>query len=112
MLRIVCMIRPHKLEEVKTAISNLEVTGMSVSDVRGSGNNPERSATFAGRDILVALPHRARISVVAPDELAEPIIEAIVAAARTGQPGDGKIFVERVEDAVRIRTKERGVTAV
>ncbi|MBX7135660.1 MAG: P-II family nitrogen regulator [Fimbriimonadaceae bacterium] len=108
MIRITAFVRPHKLEEVKTHVANLGISGMSVSDVRGCGNSPERAGTFAGQVVLVALPVKSKIMVVAPDELREPIIEAIMETARTGEPGDGKIFVERVSDAIRIRTLERG----
>lgn len=108
MIRITAFVRPHKLEEVKTHVANLGISGMSVSDVRGCGNSPERAGTFAGQVVLVALPVKSKIMVVAPDELREPIIEAISEAARTGEPGDGKIFVERVSDVIRIRTLERG----
>ncbi len=112
MIRVTCYIRPHKLEEVKTAISSLGVTGLSVSDVRGTGNSRERPTIYFGQEMLIALPIKAKVEVFAPDEMAEPLIEAIVSSARTGEAGDGKVFVERVLDAVRIRTEERGDTAV
>ena len=106
------MIRPHRLEQVKSAIASLGVTGLNVADVRGVGNSPEKATWFAGEEHLVALPLKSRVEVVAPDDLQEPIIEAILENARTGEPGDGKIFVERITDAVRIRTDERGDAAI
>ncbi|MCH7904950.1 MAG: P-II family nitrogen regulator [Armatimonadetes bacterium] len=112
MIRVTCFIRPHRLEEVRTALSRLEISGLSVSDVRGSGNSEERPVRFAGSEMTIALPIRSRLEVVAKDELLEPLIEAIVAGARTGEPGDGKIFVEPVEDSIRIRTEERGSDTV
>ena len=112
MTRVTCYIRPHKLESVKSAIAALGVTGMSVADVRGSGNSPETTDWFGGNDGLIALPIRARISIVANDDLREGIINAIVENAQTGEAGDGKIFVESVNDAIRIRTEERGEAAV
>lgn len=112
MIRITAYVRPHKLEEVKTAIAALGVTGMSVSDVRGSGASPERPTTFGGQVVLVTLPIRSKVVVVCADDLQEPVIEAIIEAARTGEPGDGKIFVERVVDAIRVRTGERGEVGV
>lgn len=108
MKRIVAMIRPHRLDEVKTAIANLGVTGLTVNDVRGAGASPERPTLLGGAEILIALPIKAKITVVVPDELVEAVIEAIIDQARTGEPGDGKIFVEPVDDALRIRTGERG----
>jgi len=112
MIRVTCYIRPHKLEEVKTAISNVGVTGMSVSDVRGSGNSPEMPAVFAGQQMVIALPIKSKVEVFAHDEMMEPLVQAIISGAYTGEPGDGKIFIERVSDAVRIRTEERGDPAV
>jgi nitrogen regulatory protein P-II 1 len=107
-----CYIRPHRLEQVKTAIAAVGVSGMSVSDVRGTGNSPERSAWFSGSENVLALPIRSKIEVVAPDDLQEQLIEVVVQNARTGEPGDGKIFIERVVDAVRVRTAERGDLAI
>lgn len=112
MIRVTCYIRPHKLEEVKTAIASVGITGMSVGDVRGRGNSPEKPTLFAGQEMVIGLPIRSKIEVVATDDLREPIIQAILESAWTGEPGDGKIFVERVGDAVRVRTHERGDTAV
>jgi nitrogen regulatory protein P-II 1 len=109
---VTAYMRPHKLEEVKSAVAVLPVTGLSISDVRGSGDNPEKSSAFAGSDIVVPLPVRSRLVVVVPPELSEQVVEAIVQAAWTGSPGDGKVFVEPVEDAVRLRTGERGLSAV
>lgn len=110
--RVICFIRPHRLEEVKTAIADLDISGMSVSDVRGTGSSPESTTMFAGREVLVALPVKSKLVVVAHEALVEDIVARVVAAARTGRPGDGKIFIEPVEDAVRIRTGERGDAAV
>lgn len=112
MIRITAFVRPHKLEEVKTAVASLDISGMSVSDVRGCGNSPERPVVFAGQELLIALPVRSKLVVVARDDLREPIVRAILEAARTGEPGDGKIFIERMADAIRIRTGERGDVAV
>ncbi|MCX7800190.1 MAG: P-II family nitrogen regulator [Fimbriimonadales bacterium] len=110
MVRIIAFIRPHKLEQVKSAIASLGITGMNVADARGTGNSPERSHWLGGD--APALPIKSRVEVVVSDDLMEPIVRAIEENARTGEPGDGKIFVERIADAVRIRTGERGETAV
>lgn len=108
MKRIIALIRPHRLDEVKTAVANLGVTGLTVNDVRGAGASPERATLLGGAEILIALPVRAKITVVVADELVEPVIEAILDRARTGEPGDGKIFVEAIDDVLRVRTGERG----
>src|SRR5665213_3991788 len=107
-----CYILPHRLEPVKSAIAALGVNGMSVSDVRGTGNSVETVEWFGGDEDLVALPIKARVEVVAADDLTDDIVNAILESARTGEDGDGKIFVERVVDAVRIRTQERGEAAI
>ena len=112
MHRVICFIRPHRLEPVKSAIAALGVTGLSVSDVRGTGNSPERADFLGGDEGLIALPIRARVEVVASEDMTEAIIEAILETAQTGEEGDGKIFVEPVLDAIRIRTEERGEAAI
>lgn len=112
MFRIWCLIRPHRLEQVKSAIAALGVSGLHVTDVRGVGNSPERPSWFADEEHLVALPIKSKLEVVATEDLLEPIVEAILENARTGEPGDGKIFVEPISDAIRIRTGERGDAAV
>lgn len=108
MIRVTALIRPHKLEEVKSAIAALGVTGMTVSDVRGSGNNPEKATQLGGHKILISLPIRSKIVICAPDEMQEDLIETILMSARTSEPGDGKVFVEKILDSIRIRTLERG----
>ena len=112
MIRVTCYIRPHKLEQVKSAVAALGISGMNVCDARGTGNSPERSPWLGGDENLIALPIKSKIEVVATDDLQEALIDAVVENARTGEPGDGKIFVERVADAIRVRTGERGEAAV
>jgi nitrogen regulatory protein P-II 1 len=85
---------------------------MNVTDVRGAGNSPEKASWFGGEEQLIALPLRSKIEVIAPDDLQETLVETIIENARTGEPGDGKIFVERIADAIRIRTEERGDLAI
>jgi nitrogen regulatory protein PII len=111
-VRITAYLRPHKLEEVKTAVSNLGVSGLTVTDVRGCGSSPERASTFAGQEILVTLPVKSKLETVVPAEMQEAVVAAIVNIARTGEPGDGKVFVEPIEEVLRIRTGERGPDAV
>jgi nitrogen regulatory protein PII len=111
-VRLVAYIRPHRLQEVKTSLALLPISGLTVADCRGSGNHPEKAVAFLGKDLIVPLPIRARIEVVVPVSLQEDIIQAIQSAAYTGEPGDGKIFVEPIVGAYRIRTKESGPDAV
>jgi nitrogen regulatory protein P-II 1 len=110
MKRVICFVKPHRLELVKSAIAALDVTGLSVADVRGTGNSPETSAWAAVG--AAPLPIRSRIEVVIPDVLVDDVIEAILRNGHTGEPNDGKIFVEDVQDAIRVRTNERGDLAV
>jgi nitrogen regulatory protein P-II 1 len=112
MIRFTCYIRPHYLDTVKSAIGALGIGGISVSDVRGSGNSPEKVEWLPDDQGQIALPIRCRLEVVAPESVSESLIEAISNVARTGEHGDGKIFIERVEDAIRIRTEERGEAAI
>ena len=111
-VRIFAIIRPHKLQEVKSALALLPISGLTVSDARGTGNHPEKPVSFLGQNMVVALPIRVTVEVAAPQSLQEEIIQAIQDAAHTGEPGDGKIFVEPILDAIRIRTKEHGHDAI
>lgn len=108
MKRIEAIIRPMKLDQVKIALSELGVTGMTVSDVRGMGRQRSRSESVLGADYVIELPTRVKIEMIVRDEEVEPILETIVEHARTGEAGDGKIFVLPISDAIRIRTDERG----
>jgi nitrogen regulatory protein P-II 1 len=111
-LRIVAYIRPHKLEEVKTALAQLGLTGITVSEARGCGSGPEPSDWMLGKEYVVALPPRIKLETIVSDEVADAAVAAIVESARTGKPGDGKVFVLRESDAVRVRTGERGEAAL
>jgi nitrogen regulatory protein P-II 1 len=108
MKKIEAIIRPLKLDEVKIALGEIGVTGLSVSDVRGSGRQQGHRERFRGAEYSVALPMKIKIEIVARDDEAAQIVETIERHARTGETGDGKIFVLPMEDAIRIRTEERG----
>ena len=108
MKKIEAIIRPLKLDEVKIALGEAGVTGLSVSDVRGSGRQQGHRESFRGAEYSVALPMKIKLELVVRDEDADHIVDTIEKYARTGEPGDGKIFVLPMDDAVRIRTEERG----
>ena len=112
MIRIIAYIRPHRLEATKLAIANLGANGLTVGDSRGRGHSEEYSKWSEGGVHLVAMPIKSRIEVVVPESLKESVIEAILDQGCTGEPGDGKIFVSEITDALRIRTGERGPSAV
>jgi nitrogen regulatory protein P-II 1 len=106
MKKIEAIIRPLKLDEVKIALGEIGVTGMSVSDVRGVGSSPDTHET--GRRTAGDLLIRTKIEIVVRDEDVDEIVELIETHAKTGEPGDGKIFVIPMMDAIRVRTEERG----
>jgi nitrogen regulatory protein P-II 1 len=108
MKKIEAIIRPLKLDEVKIALGEIGVTGMSVSDVRGRGRQRGHRESFRGAAYTIELPMKIKLEIVARDGDVAEIVAAIESHARTGEPGDGKIFVLPMEDAVRIRTEERG----
>jgi nitrogen regulatory protein P-II 1 len=108
MKRIEAIFRPIKLDEVKIALGEIGVTGMTASDVRGSGRQRGHKVIHRGDEFVIDLPTKVKLEMIVRDEEVEPIIDSILLHARTGEPGDGKIFVLPVEDAVRVRTSERG----
>jgi nitrogen regulatory protein P-II 1 len=108
MKRVECIIRPMKLDQVKIALGEVGVVGLTVTDVRGVGRQRGHRETFRGADYVIDLPAKEKIEMIVRDEDVDEIIETILAHAVTGEHGDGKIFVLPVEDAVRIRTEERG----
>ena len=108
MKKIEAIIRPLKLDEVKIALGEVGVSGMSVSDVRGSGRQRGHRESFRGVAYAIDLPMKIKLEIVARDEDVEEIVSTIERHARTGEPGDGKIFVLPMDDAIRVRTEERG----
>lgn len=107
MKKIECIIRPLRLEAVKAALGELGITGMTVSDVRGTGRG-DAPPSYTDTGYAVNLPPKIKIEVVARDEDVEEVIETVCLHARTGQPGDGKIFVLPAGTALRIRTGDQG----
>ena len=108
MKKIEAIIRPLKLDEVKIALGEAGVTGLSVSDVRGSGRQQGHRESFRGAEYSVSLPMKIKLELVVRDEDVAHIVDTIELHARTGETGDGKIFVLPMDDAIRIRTEERG----
>lgn len=112
MKKIEAIIKPFKLDEVKEAVGSLGVHGMTVTEVKGFGRQKGHKEIYRGAEYLVDFLPKTKVEVVVADEVAEQVIEKIVAAARTGSIGDGKIFVLDVESVVRIRTGERDTDAL
>jgi nitrogen regulatory protein P-II 1 len=109
---ITAIIKPFKLEEVKEALSAVGIEGMTVTEVKGFGRQKGHTEIYRGSEYTVDFLPKVRIEVAVTDGLVARAIDAIVAAARTGKIGDGKIFVTPLEEVVRIRTDERGEVAV
>lgn len=109
---IIAIIKPFKLEEVKTALAEVNIEGMTVTEVKGFGRQKGHTEIYRGSEYTVDFLPKVKIEVVTADELAPKAIEAIVRSAKTGKIGDGKIFVVPIDDAIRIRTDERGNTAL
>src|SRR5947209_5477404 len=108
MIKVEALVRPQKLDEVKAALSDIGIKGLTVTEVRGSGKQKGFTQHYRGAEYTVNLLQKIKIEVVVPDEEAKPVAEAIVKAARTGEIGDGKIFLIPVGEAIRIRTGEEG----
>ncbi len=112
MKKIECVIRPIKIDEVKEALNAIGIHGLTVVDVRGYGKQHGRTEKYRGNTYVVNLLPKVKLEIVVPDDRAEEVIEIVMDAARTGEIGDGKLFVSAVEQAVRIRTGERGDDAL
>jgi len=112
MKKIEAIIQPFKLEEVKEALKNIGIDGMTISEVRGHGRQKGHKEVYRGQEYNVDLLPKVRFDLVVASERLEEVVEAITRAARTGKIGDGKIFVYEVAEAIRIRNGDRGDAAV
>ena len=112
MKRIEAIIKPFKLEEVKDALGEIGIEGMTVTEVKGFGRQKGHTEIYRGSEYTVDFLPKIRIDIIVADDQAAPAVDAIVKSARTGKIGDGKVFVSPVEGAVRIRTEERGDLAL
>lgn len=112
MTKLEAIVQPNKFEAVKEALSELGAAGMTISEVRGHGRQKGHTEHYRGREYSIDLIPKIKVEVVLTDNLVEPAIDAIIKAAATGKIGDGKIFLYKVEEAIRIRNQERGATAV
>ena len=109
---IIAVIKPFKLEEVKEALAKVGVEGMTVTEVKGFGRQKGHTEIYRGSEYTVDFLPKVKIEIVVADDVQAKTVEAIVKAAKTGKIGDGKVFVVPIEEAVRIRTDERGEAAV
>ncbi len=112
MTKIEAVIQPSRLDEVKDALLEVGVDGMTILEVRGHGRQKGHTEFYRGREYTVDLLPKIKIETVLADELVDKAVQAIITAARTGKIGDGKIFLSHVDEAIRIRNEERGVAAL
>jgi nitrogen regulatory protein PII len=112
MKKIEAIIKPFKLEEVKDALAEVGVDGMTVLEVKGFGRQKGHTEIYRGSEYTVDFLPKIKLEVVLSDPLAEQAVSAIIKAAKTGKIGDGKVFVSNIEEAVRIRTEEKGDKAI
>ena len=109
---IIAIIKPFKLEEVKSALAEINVEGMTVTEVKGFGRQKGHTEIYRGSEYTVDFLPKVKIEIATTDELVGKAVDAIVKSAKTGKIGDGKVFVVDIQDAVRIRTDERGDAAI
>ena len=112
MKKVEAIIKPFKLEEVKDALGDIGIEGMTVSEVKGFGRQKGHTEIYRGSEYTVDFLPKIKIELVLADNQVEPAVAAIVKTARTGKIGDGKVFVSSVDEAVRIRTEEKGELAI
>jgi nitrogen regulatory protein PII len=112
MKKIEAIVKPFKLEEVKDALGEVGITGMTVSEVKGFGRQKGHTEIYRGSEYTVDFLPKVKIELVIPDAQADSAVAVIVKSAKTGKIGDGKVFISDVEEAIRIRTEEKGELAV
>jgi nitrogen regulatory protein P-II 1 len=112
MTKVEAIIRPNKFESVKSALIALGVEGMTVSEVRGHGRQKGHTESYKGREYEVDLLPKIKVELVLKDEIVEQVIKTVLEVGHTGKIGDGKIFIYKVDDAIRIRNQQRGTEAI
>ena len=112
MKKIEAIIRPFKLDDVREALSEIGVRGMTLTEVKGYGRQKGHTELYRGSEYKIDFLPKIKIEIIAADSMVENIVSTIIKAAKTGQVGDGKIFVSSVEDVVRVRTEESGEDAI
>ncbi|ADL13333.1 P-II family nitrogen regulator [Acetohalobium arabaticum] len=112
MKKVECIIRPEKLEELVVAVEQLGISGLNITQIAGYGNQKGQTDTYRGVEYEVKFKEKLKVEIVVDEEKVEDLVDKILSAARTGEVGDGKIFIYSIEEAVRIRTKEVGKEAI
>ncbi|HBK79791.1 MAG TPA: P-II family nitrogen regulator [Nitrospinae bacterium] len=109
---IVAIVKPFKMDEVKEALGSVGVAGMTVTEVKGFGRQKGHTELYRGSEYVVDFLPKIKLEILAPDSMVDSIVDAVTKAAKTDKIGDGKIFVQQVEECIRIRTGERGDEAI
>ncbi|MFZ1180233.1 MAG: P-II family nitrogen regulator [Herbaspirillum sp.] len=112
MKQVTAVIKPFKLDEVRESLAEVGVAGLTVTEIKGFGRQKGHTELYRGAEYVVDFLPKVKIEVVVDDSVVEPVVDAIIKAARTGKIGDGKIFVQEIEQVIRIRTGETGAEAV
>jgi nitrogen regulatory protein P-II 1 len=112
MMKIEAIIQPSRFESVKDALREIGVEGMTVTEVRGHGRQKGHIEIYRGREYTVDLLHKIKVEMVLPDAVVSRVVDTILKAAKTGKIGDGKIFLSKVDEAIRIRNEDRGENAL
>ena len=112
MKKIEAIVKPFKLEEVKDALGEIGITGMTVSEVKGFGRQKGHTEIYRGSEYTVDFLPKVKIELVIPDSQVDSAVAVIIKSAKTGKIGDGKVFISEIEEAIRIRTEEKGELAV
>lgn len=112
MKKIEAIIRPFKLDEVREALTEIGVRGMTITEVKGYGRQKGHTELYRGAEYKIDFLPKIKIEIVAPDNMVDKIVSAIIKSAKTGQVGDGKIFIYPIEEVIRVRTEETGEDAI
>src|SRR5213596_3174318 len=112
MMKLEAIIQPSRFESVKDALREIAVEGMTVIEVRGHGRQKGHTEVYRGREYTVDLLPKIKIEMILPDKIVQSVVDTILRTAKTGKIGDGKIFLSRIDDAIRIRNDERGESAL
>jgi nitrogen regulatory protein P-II 1 len=112
MKKIEAIIQPYKLDDVKNALAQMGITGMTVSEVRGHGRQKGHTEVYRGREYTVDLLPKIKVEIVLPDQIVDEAVDTLLKAARTGKIGDGKVFVSSMDEVFRIRSGEKGELAL
>ena len=112
MKKVEAIIQPYKLDDVKNALAQMGVTGMTVSEVRGHGRQKGHTEVYRGREYTVDLLPKVKVEIILPDQIADEAVDCLIKAAHTGKIGDGKVFISSIDEVFRIRSGEKGEQAL